>query len=81
MAEEGPTLFDIFKSWPIYHVLVVMAIWQLRRLTHVAWLGSGWPQWVAGPDRAEDFDRELNSLHRRRFLGRSYFYTINLGIC
>ena len=36
--------------------------WLFRRTTHMSWLGAGWPEWVAGPDRAEDFDREINSL-------------------
>lgn len=25
-------------------------------------MGSGWPEWVAGPERAEEFDREINQL-------------------
>ena len=60
---NDPKVIDLFKAWPYPLLLFVFAIWQCRRLTHIAWLGSGWPQWVAGPDRAEDFDRELNSLH------------------
>ena len=41
---------------------------MLRRLTHIGWLGSGWPEWVAGPDRAEDFDREINELQSLCYL-------------
>ena len=55
-----PKLVDLFKSWPIYVVIPCMAIWQLRRMTHSSWLGSGWPEWVAGPGKAEEFDTEIN---------------------
>ena len=58
--DEQPKLVDLFKSWPIYVVLPCMAIWQLRRITHNSWIGSGWPEWVAGAGRAEEFDTEIN---------------------
>ena len=57
---EQPKLVDLFKSWPIYVVLPCVAIWQLRKLTHTSWLGSGWPEWIAGAGRAEEFDTEIN---------------------
>ena len=76
----------VFKAWPIYIVLAGYAVWQLRRLTHTAWLGSGWPQWVAGPDRGDEFDRELNSLHgiSSLSLGRGIIFNtknFNIDFC
>ena len=60
---EEPKIINLFTSYPIYILLIGFSIWQLRGLTYGAWLGSGWPQWVAGPDRAEEFDQEINELY------------------
>lgn len=34
----------------------------------MSWLGSGWPEWVAGPDRADAFDDEINNLQSLCYL-------------
>jgi len=58
-------------------VTVAFSAWVLRRLTHIGWLGSGWPQWAAGlsddPNRPDEFDRIINEL-------QSYCYFAMIGL-
>ena len=42
-------------------MVVAVLPWELRKGSHISWLGAGWPRWVNGVDDV-DFEYELARL-------------------
>ena len=43
-----------------YLGIIGFSVYILRRQTYIAWLGSGWPEWVAVDGDPIEYNQELN---------------------
>ena len=41
------TFSVVAKNYQFYVVVVVIAMYALRGVTFLSWLGAGWPEWIA----------------------------------
>lgn len=63
---EGMSVGLSYKSLLVdpnyYMILVGNMVYILRRKTFIAWLGSGWPEWVASESDPSQFNQDINRL-------------------
>ena len=43
-----------------YMIALALSIYIVRRQTYIAWLGSGWPEWVAEEGDPDAYNQEIN---------------------
>jgi hypothetical protein len=46
-ASKFPKLFKVLSGPNFYLVLLAYGVFVLRIQTFIAWLSSGWPEWIA----------------------------------
>ena len=54
-------LISYQTDYRLYMMILAVLPWELRKGSHMSWLGAGWPKWVIGREDA-DFEFELNKL-------------------
>lgn len=55
---EKPSSLFLFKEINFYMICFVYGAQIMRLVSHMTWIGSGWPEWVSD----EDFDKEINEI-------------------
>ncbi|CBY20697.1 unnamed protein product [Oikopleura dioica] len=58
--EEVYTAMDVLKNLNFYILFLGHAGLTMRRGSYLGWLGSGWPEWVAGEDDPAGFNAAIN---------------------
>jgi len=53
---------ETYVGCTIYIYWLSYGIWMLRWMCQIAWMSSGWPQWVS-PERGDEYDIEINSFY------------------
>ncbi|CAG5114291.1 Oidioi.mRNA.OKI2018_I69.chr2.g8353.t1.cds [Oikopleura dioica] len=60
ISEETYTIKDVLKNLNFYILFLGHAGLTMRRGSYLGWLGSGWPEWVAGDDDPAGFNAAIN---------------------
>lgn len=60
LSSVTPTFKSILVNPNYYLVAIGFSCYILRRTTYVAWLASGWPEWVAMEGDPDEYNQEIN---------------------